>query len=194
MMMEDPENNLKWYALKVFFNKVFEIEKALQKERFEVYFPVRKEQVRAEALRRVDTSTKYERVGDKVVFRRIPVVNSLLFVKAGEDDIAKIQQLVYGHALVYYNAERTGPAVIPEKEMAIFRMVADSGAEGLEFYSKEDIVNYRQGDRVRVTAGPLKGAEGYIKRIKRDRRLLVAIEGFVAVATSYIPPEMLEVI
>ena len=40
--------------------------------------------------------------------------------------------------------------------------------------------------------GPLKGAEGYIKRIRRDRRLLVAIEGFVAVATSFIPPELLE--
>ena len=78
--------------------------------------------------------------------------------------------------------------------MTIFRMVADSGIEGLEFYSREDIVNFRQGARVRVTAGTLKGAEGYIKRIKRDRRLLVAIEGFVAVATSYLPPEMLEII
>lgn len=192
--MEEQDIKRHWYALKVFYNKVFEIEKALQKERFEVYFPVRKEQVRAEALRRVDTSTKYERVGDKVVFRRIPVVNSLLFVKAGEDDIAKIQQLVYGHALVYYNAERTAPAVIPDREMAIFRMVAESGADGLQFFSDESIVNFRQGNKVRVTAGPLKGAEGYIKRIKRDRRLLVAIEGFVAVATSYIPPEMLETI
>ncbi len=192
--MEEQDIKRHWYALKVFYNKVFEIEKALQKERFEVYFPVRKEQVRAEALRRVDTSTKYERVSDKVVFRRIPVVNSLLFVKAGEDDIAKIQQLVYGHALVYYNAERSAPAVIPDKEMAIFRMVAESGADGLQFFSDESIVNFRQGNKVRVTAGPLKGAEGYIKRIKRDRRLLVAIEGFVAVATSYIPPEMLEVI
>ena len=192
--METQENSLHWYALKVFFSKVFDIEKVLQREHFEVYFPVRKEQVKGSGLRRVDDSTRYDRVSEKVVFRRIPVVNSLLFVRASEEDIKRIRVLVYGHALVFYNAERTDPAVIPDKEMAIFRMVAESGADGLRFYSDESIVNYRQGARVRVTAGPLKGAEGYVKRIKRDRRLLVSIEGFIAVTTSYIPPEMLEVI
>ena len=96
--------------------------------------------------------------------------------------------------MIYYNAERTGAAVIPERQMAIFRMVASSGADGLEFFSDESITRYRQGDRVRVKEGPLKGAEGYIKRIRKDRRLLVAIEGFVAVATSYIPPQFLETV
>jgi hypothetical protein len=43
-----------------------------------------------------------------------------------------------------------------------------------------------------VLEGPLKGAEGYIKRIRKDRRLLVAIEGFIAVATSFIPFQYLE--
>ena len=45
---------------------------------------------------------------------------------------------------------------------------------------------------MRVLEGPLKGAEGYIKRIRKDRRLLVAIEGFIAVATTFIPPQFLE--
>ena len=43
-----------------------------------------------------------------------------------------------------------------------------------------------------MTGGPLKGAEGYIRRIKKDRRLLVCIEGVIAVASSYIPAELLE--
>ena len=193
--MEEQEIKRNWYAMKVFYNEVFKIEKILRKEHLEVYFPTRKEQVKGSGLSRVDdTSTKFERISDKVVFRRIPVVNSLLFVRASGEEIKQIQPLVYGQALVYYNAERSGPAVIPDREMAIFRMVADSGADGLQFYSDESIVNYRQGAKVRVTGGPLKGAEGYIKRIKRDRHLLVAIEGFVAVTTSYIPPELLEVI
>lgn len=192
--MEEQEIKRDWYALKVFHNKVFEIEKVLQREGLEVYFPTRREPVTGSGLRRVDDSTRYVKDSDRKVWRRVPVVNSLLFVRADAEEIKKVRVIVYGYALVYYNAERTGPAVIPDKEMAIFRLVADSGAEGLEFFSSEDIVNYRQGDKVRVTAGPLKGAEGYIKRIRRDRRLLVAIEGFVAVTTSYIPPEMLEIV
>ena len=193
-MMEAQEITRNWYALKVFYNKVFEIEQDLAARHLEVYFPVRKEQVPRSALRRVDDSTKYERIGPNLVLRRIPVVNSLLFVRASEDEITQVRSLIYGRALIYYNAERTAPAIIPDREMAIFRLVASSGAEGLDFFSDESITRYRQGDRVRVKEGPLKGAEGYIKRIKRDRRLLVAIEGFVAVATSYIPPQFLEVV
>ena len=45
---------------------------------------------------------------------------------------------------------------------------------------------------VRVTEGPFRGAEGYVKRIRRDRRLLVSIEGIVAVATAFIEPQFLE--
>ena len=45
---------------------------------------------------------------------------------------------------------------------------------------------------MRVLEGPLKGAEGYVKRIRKDRRLLVSIEGFIAVATSFIPFQFLE--
>ena len=32
--------------------------------------------------------------------------------------------------------------------------------------------------------GPFKGAEGYIKRIRGNRRLVVALEGIIAVATT----------
>jgi len=78
--------------------------------------------------------------------------------------------------------------------MEQFRLVVESGASGLEFFADDDFTRYQQGSRVRVVSGPMKGAEGYIKRIRRDRRLLVCIEGIIAVATSYIPPEQLEII
>ena len=45
---------------------------------------------------------------------------------------------------------------------------------------------------MRVTGGIFKGAEGYIKRIRGDKRLIVCIEGIIAVATSYIPSVYLE--
>lgn len=43
-----------------------------------------------------------------------------------------------------------------------------------------------------MTDGPFKGAEGHIKRIKKDRRVVVAIGGVVAVAITYIHPKFLE--
>ena len=100
---------------------------------------------------------------------------------------------VYYHrtqAWVYYNSERTHAAVIPDREMEVFRFVVTAGRAGLELLG-DDRPEYHEGDRVVVTGGPFKGAEGHIKRIKRDRRLVVTIRGVVAVATTYIHPSLL---
>ena len=199
-MSQDREEN-NWYALKVFYNKVFDIEETMLGMGLETYIPVKKERLKGLEHLRVQkrlatpdddrNDLRYLKEGP-VIYKRVPVVNSLLFVKADAAGIEQVRREVEGRAMVYLDAERKKPSVIPSKQMAIFRMVTSSGDEGLEFFSDNDSVNYRQGDRVRVLEGPLKGAEGYIKRIKKDRRLLVAIEGFIAVATSFIPPKLLE--
>lgn len=191
-----------WYALKVFFNKVFEVETNLDNLGIETYFPVIKKELKGDEFFRIKKrlATPDSLRSDNMfivegprIFRRVPVVNSLVFFKTVPDNIPSVSEMIRGRGFVYMNPEREKPAVIPSRQMEMFKMVSSSGAEGLEFFSEGSMVNYAKGDRVRVTMdGPLKGAEGYIKRIKKDRRLLVAIEGFVAVATAYIPPRYLE--
>ena len=70
--------------------------------------------------------------------------------------------------------------------MNIFILVTSSGEKGLE-YLGDDRTEFYVGEPVRVIDGPFKGAEGYIRRIKGNRRLVVTIQGICAVATSYIP-------
>ena len=197
--MEEERYN--WYAMKVFFNKVFEMEALLGDRDVESYIPVRKEQLKGEEHLRIARrlATPDDRRRDNqfiqagpVIFKRIPVVNSLLFFRTTAERVPEMEALVSGRGFVYKMTDRERPSVIPDRQMAMFQMVCSSGADGLEFFADEDLTRYRQGDKVRVTEGPLKGAEGYIKRIRKDRRLLVAIEGFVAVATSFIPPQFLE--
>lgn len=197
--MEESKRN--WYALKIFFNKVFEIESRLTEMGLETYIPVRQVQLKGEehlrAARRLATpddtrrDNRYVQVGP-IIYKREPVVSSLLFVCASESDLPEIIRTVFGKGFVYKMADGDRYAVIPDKQMAMFRMVCSSGADGLEFFADDDLTRYKQGDKVRVLEGPLKGAEGYIKRIRKDRRLLVSIEGFIAVATSFIPPQFLE--
>ena len=195
------QEQLNWYAMKVFFNKVFEIEALLEDRAVESYIPVRTEQLKGEEHLRIARrlATPDDRRRDNqflqagpIIYKRIPVVNSLLFFRTLAERVAEMEALITGRGFVYKMADRERPAVIPDKQMAMFRIVCSSGAEGLEFFSDEDLTRYKQGDKVRVLEGPLKGAEGYIKRIRKDRRLLVSIEGFIAVATSFIPPQFLE--
>lgn len=197
--MEELTRN--WYALKVFYGKVFEIEAKLADMDLETYIPVRKDMLKGEehlrALRRLATpddrrrDNRFIKAGP-VIYKRVPIVSSLLFVRAPKDRLKDIENCVREKGFLYRTADRKTEAVIPDKQMSMFQLVCSSGAEGLEFFADDDMTRYKTGDRVRVLEGPLQGAEGYIKRIRKDRRLLVAIEGFIAVATSFIPPQFLE--
>ena len=195
------EINCNWYALKVFYGKVFEIEDRLVAMDLETYIPVRKDLLKGEdhmrAMRRLATPDDRRRDNQFIqegplIYKRVPVVSSLLFVRAPQDRLKEIEACVKEKGFVYRTADREAFAVIPDKQMAMFQLVCSSGAEGLEFFADDDLTRYKAGDKVRVLEGPLKGAEGYVKRIRKDRRLLVAIEGFIAVATSFIPPQFLE--
>ena len=124
-------------------------------------------------------------------FAPVEVVRSLLFVRCSEEDVwaflANHQQGIY----LYRMAASKKPAVIRDREMEVFRFVVTAGKQGLTVLG-DDRPEYHMGDRVVVTDGPFKGAEGHIKRIKKDRRLVVTIAGIVAVATTYIHPSMLK--
>ena len=118
------------------------------------------------------------------------LISSLLFVRCTEEEALRYSLEHRGQLWLYLNVERTRPAAIPEREMEIFRFVVTSGQQGLTLLG-DDRPEYHLGDRVVVTDGPFKGAEGHIKRIKRDRRVVVSIPGVVAVATAYIHPSLL---
>ena len=205
--MEEVQSN--WYALKVFFNKVFEMEDRLAAMGLETYLAVEKVPLKGEehlsASRklaqlpeggRADTCLVRE---GPVIYKRVPMVKSLIFVKASDADILQVSEMLKGpvdlqkpEGFVYRTPDWQAFSVIPERQMTMFQLVTSSGDNGLKFFSAEDITRFKHGEKVRVIEGPLKGAEGYIKRIQKNRRLLVGIEGVVAVATSYIPPQFLE--
>lgn len=192
-----------WYALKIFYNKVFEIEEELMAlPDVETYVPVGREEVKGEAYLRMRTAMKQagrDYIEDPRyifenphIYKRVPLIGSVMFVRCLNTDIKRLRSVIGERGFVYLRVDGKSPAEIPDREMAAFRLVADHFHEGMLILQDDAYTRFREGGRVRVKEGPFKGAEGYVKRIRRDRRLLVAIEGVIAVATSFIPPEMLE--
>lgn len=171
------EDTLHWFALKVFYNKVLVVEDLLNQCSLESYIPM--EEV---IVQRGEQQKKVRR----------PVVNSLMFVRASWPVLKDLQRGHYHEFCFYLNADKTAPAVIPEHEFNVFRVVTSAMAHGLEYFSDEAMVNYDKGERVRVVEGPFAGTEGFVKRIRRDRRVLVVIPGVIAVATTYVPSCFLE--
>ena len=198
----------KWYAIKVFFNKVFQMEDILSDMELETYLPVQKDKLKGQEYLKVSKrlslvdvnhrkDSRYIQEGP-IIYERKPLVASLIFLRADDNEISAVDarlkdEMILGRLLgfIYKTADFKKWATIPDKQMESFRLLTENGGDGLTFYTA-NLVKLAQGDKVRVIDGPLKGAEGYIKRIKKDRRLLVCVEGVIAVATSYIPDRMLE--
>ena len=177
--MSDKNGEECWYALKVFYNRVFELENKLSQEGVrEVIFPCLREEIAT---------------GSKIVRKRKPAVSSLMFIRQSEHYLLELQNRLKASCpfMAYFDRETKKPAAIPDREMELFMQITSTDTPDLEYFSDEAI-DYRSGDKVRVTGGPFKGAEGYIKRIRGNRRLVVALEGIIAVATTYIPGRFLE--
>ena len=99
------------------------------------------------------------------------ILPSYIFVHTDRMTVKRMQSNCIGKYYVYADRVTREPSVVPDKENPSV---------------------YQKGDKVRVLDGPFKGAEGYVVRIKKDRRLVVTISGVAAIATSYIPMELLE--
>jgi len=172
-MEQDQEPH--WYALKVFYNRVSAVENDLHDEGCLTYFAKKVEE---------------KKVGNHLEYIEKPIVNSLLFVCCTESFLVDFKR-TNDKTFLYYSDLGSGkPASIPPREMEIFKMVTSTKDPGLE-YLGEDSPWFHEGDKVRVIDGIYKGAEGYIKRIKADRRLVVTVSGVAVVATSFIHPSFL---
>lgn len=170
------QNN--WFAFHTFRNGKKSFLKRLEDENIERYIPMK-------AIRTL--ATNYDQA---VTYEAI--FPSLIFIKTDITTVRKLRQDFFSLASPYTEpGNSSAPAVIPDKEMEIFRFVLEKGCERLDAIDPVD-QELCKGDKVQVLDGVFKGAEGYIVRIKGTRRLVVSINGVAAVATAYIPKEMLQ--
>lgn len=141
----------------------------------------------------------FEEAGWKT-FTAVRSVPQLLFVKCPQKWLETYKGGFLGeYFMIYRHKVRNSlgfpifePAPIPEEQMQVFMFVTSVGdGSDIEVCEAPEAC-FNKGEKVRVKEGLYKGAVGVVKRIKRDRKLLVAIEGVVVVAISNIPVSFLE--
>ena len=127
--------------------------------------------------------------------RLVPAVGNLCFAYSTR---AELEDFIRGYgetSPVHFYWDRTAnkPLTVPEKAMNDFIAVSSTLDEDL-IYITEITSKLREGQTVKVKEGPFKGVEGKVVRIRKSRRILVELPGMLAVATTYIQPEYLEII
>lgn len=130
----------------------------------------------------------------KKVRTLVPVVHNLLFVHARPSEVKRVKlQVAY---LQYITDTRSGRKIIvPDAEMQRFIAVAGTYNDHL-LYFQPDELNLSKGTRVRITGGDFEGQEGIFLKVKgaRDRRVVIEIQGVIAVAMATIHPDLIEII
>lgn len=116
-------------------------------------------------------------------------MRNLVFVRT-EQNVYLLANLVAGLRAPYIDAMTGRPAVVSDEEMACFmRLMAQTD---LRLHMLQDPVSkFKAHQRVRITDGPFRGLEGHIVRIRKDRKLVIAV-GQIAMAIDGIDHRLLE--
>ncbi len=127
--------------------------------------------------------------------RLVPVIPSIVFVHAGHNKLVDFKKR---HNFLQFAMweKSTGQEyiIVPDDQMENFIKVASRKEEEVGFYKVEEI-NLSAGTHVRIHGGELDGVEGLFVRVqgKRNRRVVIILDGIMAVATE-VHPDLIEVL
>ena len=115
--------------------------------------------------------------------RLVPVIPNLVFVHASRIQITEFKKR--------YNFLQF---VMWEKSTGLEYLVSSQYEENISYYNPDEL-DLRKGRRVRIHGGKLNGVMGVFMQVqgKRNRRVVVLLEGVMAVAAE-VHPDLIEVI
>lgn len=167
-----------WYAIRVTFNRELKVRDDLDSLGIESFIPMK--------------YTLIVRRGRRVK-RLVPSVHNLIFFHIEPSAMKRYKAETQMPIRYIMNPATKKPVIVPEWQMRNFIAVAGTCDEQLE-YLEVDATNFKRGDRVKILGGPFEGAEGILQRKRGKNRVVVSIEGIVAVATTDIHPSLLQIL
>ena len=177
---KDDLTRIRWFVMSAYKNEKKAEEKLCGKDGLEYFIP------KCYAVR------VYHGVKSK---RLVPVIPNLVFVHASRKQITDFKK--YHNFLQFVTWEKsTGLEylVVPDEQMESFITIASQYEETTVYYKPEEI-DIRKGTRVCIHGGKLDGVKGVFMRVqgKRNRRVVVMLEGVMAVSAE-VHPDLIEVI
>lgn len=174
------DGDKKWFVVRVTYSRELKLQVLMQESGFQTFIPM---------CRR-----SFEKNGKKEQ-RVVPAISNLIFVHSTKPEI-ELFMLKMGEscpARFMWDKSTRQPVVVPSKAMDDFIKISLSMVDDI-IYLQEVSAKLREGQRVKVKAGPFEGVEGTVIRVKRSRRVMVELPGSLAIATTFVNPEELEIL
>ena len=164
----DKEN---WFAIRVTYGRELKVKEYLDNKNIKCFLPLK-----------CIAKNKY-----------VPAINNLLFVQStrAQLDIIKQENETTQTMRYIIDSVTKKPAIVPNYQMENFIAVAGTLDEKLIYLTPDEIL-YKKGEKYKIKGGIFDGVIGELIRIKGDRRVVVKVDGFVAIATAYVHMAQLE--
>ena len=171
-------NDIAWYAIRVTYSREMAFKEYLDIHNMENFIPMHYEST--------DLGAKKSR-------KLVPVIHNLVFVHSTRTRIDELKLELGVRLPIRYIMDKAtnSPITVPDKQMHDFIAVSGSYDEQLVYLDPVSVA-MKKGDKVRITGGIFSGVEGIFIRVRGDRRVVVSIQGIMAVATTFIHPSLIE--
>ncbi len=164
-----------WFAIKT--HQEFRAEEELAKECEEILFPKTKEKLPG----------KKNRI--KAIIPRV------LFIKTTRDRALQLElqgrrqpELSVPFWIYRYPSNNRIQEISPSS-IRLLRLLTATDSTRCQIFTKTD---FKENQQVRIIGGPFQGYEGTVTRVKRDRHVIVRIEGICLVMLPFIHPDLLQ--
>lgn len=166
---------IEWFAIKT--HQDFRAEEQLSSECEDILFP--KTEVKLPGKR------KYVKA----------VIPRVLFIKTTREKALQLELNGRRHPERYvpfwiyrYPKDNRIQEISPEA-IRLLRLLTAQDTTHCEIFTKKD---FKEGQHVRVIGGPFQGYEGIVTRVKKDRHVIVKIEGICLIMLPFIHPDLLQ--
>jgi Transcription termination factor nusG. len=175
----DKTEEAVWYAMRATYRRELYVKQLLDKKSIGNFIPMRYE---------------IRTVRNRKIRELVPAVRNLLFVHATSSEIKEAKEKIPYLQYITDSREKQ-KIIVPNDQMRSFIAVSGTYNDQLLYFQPGE-VNLTKGTKVRITGGELEGQEGIFVKVKgaRDRRVVIAIQGVIAVAMATIHPDLIEVI
>lgn len=175
-------DELLWFAMSSPYRRELKARDYLKSKEIECFVPMRY------ALKEKGIGRKSRQL--------VPAIHNLIFVRTTRERIKLLKQGV--DFLQYRTRPVNGknvPIIVPDNDMQQFITITEKGNEELIYLNPEEI-DLKKGTRVRIHGGAFDGTTGVFIKIhgKRNRRVVIEIEGVTAVALAEITPDLIEIL
>ncbi|MBO4718392.1 MAG: UpxY family transcription antiterminator [Prevotella sp.] len=174
---------LSWFPMRVTYSQELKVKASLDAEGIENFLPM--------TYKLVDRDGERHR-------SLVPAIHNLIFVHSTQERITQLKMFNRAFSSLRYimnsfpsGSSRPEILTVRDSDMENFIRVASVADDSVVFLDWSTVAD-KVSRRVMVMDGPFAGVSGVIMRIRRNKHVVVQLEGIAAVAITFIPPAFLK--